>query len=379
MSRWPTSTLGDVVIARPGNGKIIKGTLPTEHDGRLFPAYSATGQDVFSEEYDHEGDGIVVSAVGARCGKCFLATGRWRAIANTHVLLPRKDKVVARFLWYLINDERFWVKGGSAQPFVKINDSLKITIPLPPLPEQERIVRILDEAETLRRLRTKADERTADIGPAVFTTSLDGVQVEHLSIGGLFERGWLRLHKDGNHGSLYPRAEEFGERGVPFLSAKSIADDGSIIESDVAFLNEEKAQQLRIGWIERGDVLLAHNASVGKVAYYDGRWEEALIGTSLTAFRADPERLSPTFLWAALRDAFFQGQLQQVMKQALRNQVPITAQRELLLRIPPREVQETLSQRITETCELKRAQAASRHRLDDLFQSLLHRAYQGDL
>jgi len=142
MKRWPQVALGDVIIAKPGNGKIIKGTLPSVNSGSLYPAYSATGQDVFSDEYDHEGDGIIVSAVGARCGKCFQASGRWRAIANTHVLLPRKDKVLTRFLWYLINNEDFWVKGGTAQPFVKMTDSLRETIPLPPLAEQDRLVQI---------------------------------------------------------------------------------------------------------------------------------------------------------------------------------------------------------------------------------------------
>ncbi len=137
---WPMVRLGDIVDSKGGNNKVIKGTLATENNGSLYPAYSATGQDVFSSEYDYDGNGIVISAVGARCGKCFLATGRWQAIANTHVLIPREERVVPKYLFQFVNNENFWVKGGAAQPFVKVTASLEIQIPLPPLHVQKEIV-----------------------------------------------------------------------------------------------------------------------------------------------------------------------------------------------------------------------------------------------
>jgi len=132
--------LGSVTKSKGGNNKVIKGTLATENDGTLYPAYSATGQDVFSPQYDYDGEGIVISAVGARCGKCFLASGRWQAIANTHVLIPDSSKVLAKYLYLFVNDEDFWVKGGAAQPFVKVSASLELQIPLPPLEVQKEIV-----------------------------------------------------------------------------------------------------------------------------------------------------------------------------------------------------------------------------------------------
>lgn len=137
---WPLVPLGSIATSKSGNGKVIKGTLTTENDGTLFPAYSATGQDVFSPQFDYDGEGIVISAVGARCGKCFLATGRWQAIANTHVLLPDRSKVLTKYLYLFVNDENFWVKGGAAQPFVKVSASMELQIPLPPLEVQKEIV-----------------------------------------------------------------------------------------------------------------------------------------------------------------------------------------------------------------------------------------------
>jgi hypothetical protein len=123
-----------------GNSKLIKGKLHDAPADHLFPAFSATGQDVWRDAFDREGDAIIISAVGARCGKCFLARGRWSAIANTHVVWPDPEKADIKFLWYLLNDEQFWIRSGSAQPFVAVRKTFEKEIPLPPLPEQRRIV-----------------------------------------------------------------------------------------------------------------------------------------------------------------------------------------------------------------------------------------------
>jgi restriction endonuclease S subunit len=97
-------------------------------------------------EAQYKGQGIVVSAVGARCGKTFQASGDWTAIANTHVLVPSKEcEVDFKWLWYLTNDEDFWIRSGTAQPFVKVKDTLQRPQLIPPLDEQKRIVEALDD------------------------------------------------------------------------------------------------------------------------------------------------------------------------------------------------------------------------------------------
>ena len=43
-----------------------------------------------------------------------------------------------------------------------------------------------------------------------------------VTIEELIASGAIVEHKDGNYGSNYPRVEEFGAQGVPFLTAKSL-------------------------------------------------------------------------------------------------------------------------------------------------------------
>jgi type I restriction enzyme S subunit len=200
-----------------------------------------------------------------------------------------------------------------------------------------------------------------------------------VSIGSAIDQRIILLHKDGNHGSLYPRADDFGDEGIPFLSAKSISAEGYIEDRLTERLAENKAARLRHGWIMSGDVVLAHNATVGKVGLYRGEYERAIVGTSLTIFRPNPERILPEFLFAALRARDFQSQLTKNMGQTTRNQVPITAQRSLKFPIPNIKTQELFAQKavaIEATREYGRAHLA---KLEDLFASLQARAFRGEL
>ncbi|MDP1991842.1 MAG: restriction endonuclease subunit S [Syntrophales bacterium] len=269
-------------------------------------------------------------------------------------------------------------------PFVTVKHlSVKsirdIEIPLPPLAEQQRIAEILDRAETLKAKRRTALAQLDTLTQTIFLDLFGDHEFSEPTIGDLLESASLLLHKDGNHGSLYPRADDFGDEGVPFLSAKAVTDDGLIDNNLVERLREKKAVKLRIGWIAKGDVLLAHNASVGKVALYDGRFEKALIGTSLTAFRPNPEKFDSHFLTAALRSSKFQCQLEKNMGQTTRNQVPITAQRKLRIVFPPLDLQNEFARRVAAVDKLKAAHHTSLAEMDALFASLQHRAFRGEL
>lgn len=158
----------------------------------------------------------------------------------------------------------------------------------------------------------------------------------------LLKSGAIIGHKDGNHGAQYPRADEFGRVGIPFLTAKLLA--AGMIDIDGApRLPEDKADKLRLGFVEPGDVLLSHNATVGRVAVIPNFKGRLLIGTSLTYFRTNPKKISPRYLAAYMAGRDFQNQLAAVMSQTTRNQVPITAQRRLRLVVPPIATQDRIA------------------------------------
>ena len=148
---WEVRRLGEYVEQMAGNSKLIKGRLYQEPGNDRFPGFSASGQDVWLDTYEHHGPAIIVSAVGARCGRCFFAEGNWSAIANTHILLPKQNAIDIRFLFETVTREGFWVISGSGQPFVKVRDSLIQKTPIPSLPEQQQIADCLSSLDDLIR------------------------------------------------------------------------------------------------------------------------------------------------------------------------------------------------------------------------------------
>ncbi|NOT13769.1 MAG: restriction endonuclease subunit S [Methylococcaceae bacterium] len=269
--------------------------------------------------------------------------------------------------------------GAAIKNVASVSILKDLKIPLPPLPEQKRIAAILDKADELKHKREAAIAKLDQLAQSIFVEMFGFNKYDEMTVSEMLDKEILLMHKDGNFGSSYPKSDDFGEQGVAFLTAKSVDENGLIDNEKIELLNEEKAEQFKFGWINKGDVLLAHNASVGKVGFYDGRFEKALIGTSLTAYRPNNIFLNSLFLFSALRSISFQKQLTKNMGQTTRNQVPITAQRFLKIPVPPIELQEQYSKKLAKLSDYRDMQTKSLNKLSGLFSSLQHKAFSGQL
>lgn len=140
--------LNQVIQSLPASKAVIKKKAATEYADGLYPAFSASGQDVWLPDYRYNCHGVVVSAVGARCGKAFKASGKWNVVANTHPLALDEERIDWDYAWRLLNNENWWIKSGSGQPFVKVRESLKRSIYLPPLSIQKQFAANLRGVES---------------------------------------------------------------------------------------------------------------------------------------------------------------------------------------------------------------------------------------
>lgn len=182
MRKWETIYLGD--IAAPRRGIVDPLKFPDEiFDLYSIPAFDAglpevvAGSNIGSSKQVIDSDDVLLSRIVPHIRRAWVVEkdrGR-RLIASGEWMVFRNPQIHPNFIRYFFIGDPFHVQfmqtvsgvGGSLLR-AKGSEVAKIKIPLPPLPEQERIVKLLDEADELRKLREQADKRSADLIPALF-------------------------------------------------------------------------------------------------------------------------------------------------------------------------------------------------------------------
>lgn len=172
-----------------------------------------------------------------------------------------------------------------------------------------------------------------------------------LLVKNLIDDKYILGHLDGNHGELYPRSHEFKESGVPYIGANDFSN-GFVSFQECKYLTEERASKFKKGVAIDGDVLFAHNATVGPVALLKTKLKFVILSTTVTYYRCNTKKLNNKFLQYALQSQLFVRQYKAVMAQSTRNQVPITAQRKFALALPPLKEQNAIANALSDTDEM---------------------------
>lgn len=162
----------------------------------------------------------------------------------------------------------------------------------------------------------------------------------------LISQNYIVGHLDGNHGSLYPRSNEFIDSGVKYISANALIN-GRVDFEKSKYLSVERASKFKKGVAKSGDVLFAHNATVGPVAILDIEEDYVILGTSLTYYRCNLEKVNNHYLMHFMNSPSFIRQYERIMKQTTRSQIPITAQKDFYFVLPPLAEQQKIAKILT--------------------------------
>lgn len=153
-------------------------------------------------------------------------------------------------------------------------------------------------------------------------------------------------HLDGNHGALYPNSNEFSDEGIPYITATDIVNN-KINPNNSKKLPINRALTFKKGISKNGDLLFAHNATVGPVSILETDYDFVILSTTLTYYRLDCEKLIPQYLLNFFQCKYFVSQYSRVMSQSTRNQVPITQQRKFKVYLPKVPEQQKIADFLT--------------------------------
>jgi type I restriction enzyme S subunit len=374
VTEWPRVQLRQ--FCRFSSGGKLRITK-SDYVAKGFPAFSAKGQDGFVARAEFDQPGIVVSSIGARCGKAFLATGKWTSLANTYCVLPDTSRVNVEFLWYLLNDEGSWVRSGTAQPFIKPSDIQNRLVPVPPLDEQRRMVDILNRANGIRRLRREAMTKARQLVRAMF--------VEMFGDPATNPRGWPTatlgdLISDGPQNGLYRPASDYGE-GTPIVRIDSFYDG---VITRVEQLRRVRLDQTIIERyrLREHDILVNRVNSrpfLGKSAIVPALREPTVFESNMMRLAIRSEIVAPRYLIEALQHRHVRDQLLARAKDAI-NQSSINQQdiRSLGLYLPPIDLQLRFIDRLSDLTAVITQQERMAAAADQLVTSLAARFFTTD-
>jgi type I restriction enzyme S subunit len=256
-----------------------------------------------------------------------------------------------------------------------------IQVPLPPLAEQERIVGLLDEADELRKLRAKSERYSESLIPAILH-EMFGDPNENPNGWGVAELGAL-CSTMYRYPTFY--GFEYVGHGVPVARIGNITDQG-ILDPDLSryvFISPEVSSKFPRTILEPFDIVMAvrGDGSTGKRIglVTSNNLVGANISPNLLRFKTDSRVLNPLYLFHLMVSNQGQALIAKCITRTAKKTITARDIAAIVLPVPPIKRQCEFAERAKAVGELQSKQAGSHGRLDDLFQSMLNRAFSGEL
>ncbi len=380
MKRWPTRPLGEFIEERTER---LRGDTTTIYsvtnergfvrsldlfDKQVFSADTGNYKRVEFRDLAYNPSRINVGSIAL----CEDKNGG--AVSPMYVIVRTERGLLPHYLLHFLKSDAGLHQirhrcEGAVRFQLKFRDLCSIPIPLPPLAEQERVVKLLDEADELRKLRAQADRRAADLIPALFHEMFGDPATNPCQWPKAVLGDVIFAAQDGPHVS-----PKYSPNGVPFLSTRHVKQ-GQVIWEDLKFLsNEEATLQWKKCKPAKGDVLYTKGGTTGIAAAVTFDTQVA-VWVHIALLKTNHEKVDPFWLENMLNSSFCYQQSQELTHGIANRDLGLKRMVKINMYLPPLPLQQEFAQRVSEIRELQATQAASRQRVEHLFQSMLHRAF----
>ncbi|MDD2057262.1 restriction endonuclease subunit S [Pseudomonas sp. GD03860] len=407
-SGWARTTLGTVADWGAGGTpsrsepNFYGGKIPWIKSGELNSRYIKTTEESITEEAIKSSSAkifpagsVAIAMYGATIGKTAILGIDASTNQACAVGVPVEGLIGKEYLYRLLQNEKaaFIDKGkGGAQPNISQAVIKAHEIGLPPLAEQTRIAVKLDELlAQVDTLKTRID----GIPPLLkrFRQS-----VLAAAVSGRLTKEWRVAVRETSQdqGFLYPvrrlgviarfidyrgKTPEKVDSGVPLITAKNIKS-GYISRVPREFIRPEAYES----WMTRGipkigDVLITTEAPLGNVAVIDITGKFALAQRAICL--QFHEGYSSSFAAIALQSSLLQEELARRSTGTTVKGIKASVLKEIGLPAPSIDEQNEIVHRVEQLFayaeQLETKVSEAKKRIDHLAQSILAKAFKGDL
>lgn len=315
--------------------------------------------------------GDVVLSIRASIGDKVIADGTYclgRGVAGLRAKSPLNE----RYLWHWLTAAAPALQAkGRGATFLQVNrsDIAELAIPLPPIQEQSRIAVILDQADALRVNRLEVLALVDSLTKSIFLDMFG----HPANDSGRWPSTLLESVVKTSSGSTPDRScAEYFNGPIPWVKSGELLTD--LVTETEETLTSDGLASCAAKLLPRGTILMAmYGATAGVVSQLglEAATNQAVCAISPSG-QVDPQFLIVLLQLLAPRlVAQRVGGAQPNLTQGLIRKLPV--------QLPPLELQQSFAQRITRVASQRSVVRRSAERLDELFASLQHRAFRGEL
>jgi len=383
---WENKNLGDVVEVLDNLRKPI--TKRDRIEGE-YPYYGATGILSYVHNFIFSEKLVLIGEDGAKWlsgdNTSFIAEGKYWVNNHAHVIRPIRKIILDEWIVYFLNfsDLTPFITGMTV-PKLNQEKMRSIPIPLPPLPEQQRIVSILDEAfASIAKAKANAEQNLKN-AKELFESYLQGV-FENKG-DGWEEKTLIEITSKIGSGAT-PRGgnESYKTEGISLVRSMNV-HDFEFRERNLALIDEQQAKELNNVTLQENDVLLnITGASVARCCVIPKEYLPARVNQHVSIIRAKKEIIDPIFLNLLLTSKFYKDQLLFTGEQGATRQAITKAQLEVFKIAFPKSIKEQkslmnkLEALSSETKKLEAIYQQKINDLEELKKSVLQKAFSGEL
>ena len=249
-----------------------------------------------------------------------------------------------------------------------------LQLSLPPLAEQKRIAAILDNADALRAKRRAAFAQLDALTQSIFLDMFgDPIKnSKRFPVRPMIEL--IDPARPISYGILMPGPDQVD--GVKYVRVTDMRD-GGIELSGIRKTTEAISNTYRRSLLKAGDLLMSIRGHVGRFAVVPAE----LDGANITQ---DSARLAivdadPVFVRECLRAPGFQHWMAKHTKGVAVQGINLGDVKLMPIIMPTIDMQRAFARAANAAAAVRRAHRESLAKLDDLFASLQHRAFRGEL
>jgi len=393
---WEIKKLGEVC-------KVIAGQSPASEfynsEGIGLPFYQ--GKKEFKDKYigkpktwssettKEAFEGDVLMSVRAPVGPVNFST-QHICIGRGLAAIRASKSIDKEFLFNFLLKYENEIVGNAGAVFNSISKTQieNISIPFPPLPEQKRIVAILDQCfEAIDQAKANV-ERNLQNAKELFQNQLN--QIFSQKGEGWVEKklGDEKLLKiiDGDRGKNYPKKTDFfNKEYCVFLNTGNVRQNGFNFDV-VVFITKERDDLLRKGKLKRNDVVMTTRGTIGNLGLYNSTvpYKHIRINSGMLILRSKKTEILAEYLFQVCRSSILKEQIKAETTGAAQPQLPIKTLVNLSIPIPVSlDIQKACVKQINDISVLNRALEAhykqELNSLDELRKSILQKAFSGEL